>query len=166
MFSLLVNSENSCRVIAAKQIAAQCKTAGIQINVVECTYEQYVTRLQSGSFQLYLGEVQLLDNMDMTQLVVSGGSAAYGINNKIPENPTDNSNPEHQILSTPPCKAILDNYHAAQCGISDVAATLLTEMPQIPVCFLEGVLFYNSAIKGGIEASASDVYLNFENYEF
>lgn len=166
VFTLLVNSENSSRVAAANLIAAQCKTAGIQINVIECTYAQYVERLSSGSFQLYLGEVQMLDNMDMTQLVVAGGTAAYGVSDKTTPQPTDDTVPEQNIVQVSPCKSILDSYHAAQCGIGDVAATLLTEMPQIPVCYLEGVLFYNSTVRGGVEASSSDIYLNFENYEF
>ena len=162
VFTLLVNSENASRVAAANLIAAQCKTAGIQINVVSCTYEQYLTRLSTGSFQLYLGEVQLLDNMDMTQLVVSGGSAAFGVSDKVA---ADEALEENTVLVSP-CKSILDSYHTAQCGIGDVAGTLLTEMPQIPVCFLEGVLFYDSAIQGGVEPSSNDIYLNFENYEF
>lgn len=166
VFTLLVNSENSSRVAAANLIAAQCKTAGIQINVIQCTYEQYVERLSSGSFQLYLGEVQLLDNMDMTQLVVTGGTAAYGVSDKTAAQTDDTTVPEQETVQVSPCKSILDSYHAAECGIGDVAATLLTEMPQIPVCYLEGILFYDSSIKGGVQASSSDIYLNFENYEF
>lgn len=166
VFTLLVNSENSSRVAAANLIAAQCKAAGIQINVIQCTYEQYVERLSSGSFQLYLGEIQLLDNMDMTQLVVSGGTAAYGVSDKTESQSTDADVSESSALQVSPCKAILDSYHAEQCGIGDVAATLLTEMPQIPVCYLEGVLFYDSDITGGVQASSNDIYLNFENYEF
>ncbi len=170
VFTLLVNSENSSRVEAANLIAEQCKTAGIQINVITCTYEQYLERLSSGSFQLYLGEVQLLDNMDMTQLVVSGGTAAYGVSDTAAtdssvEQPEQDAT-EQDVVQDSPCKTILESYHAAQCGIGDVAGTLLTEMPQIPVCYLEGVLFYDSAIKGGVKASGSDIYLNFENYEF
>ncbi len=165
VFTLLVNSENSSRVAAANLIAAQCKNAGIQINVISCTYEQYVERLSSGSFQLYLGEVQLLDNMDMTQLVTSGGSAAYGISGQTA---TDTSLPqtEQDAVQQSPCKTILESYHNAKCSIGDVAGTLLTEMPQIPVCYLEGVLFYDYVIRSGVEASSSDIYLNFENYEF
>lgn len=171
VFTLLVNSENSSRVTAANLIAAQCKTAGIQINVIQCTYEQYLERLSSGSFQLYLGEIQLLDNMDMTQLVVAGGTAAYGVSDKIvsqtPDQNSQEPQPSEQVSTyASPCKAILESYHAGQCGIGDVAGTLLTEMPQIPVCYLEGVLFYDSSIKGGVEASNSDIYLKFENYEF
>lgn len=167
VFALLVNSENSSRVAAANLIAAQCKTAGIQINVVQCTYEQYVERLSSGDFQLYLGEVQVLANMDFTALVTEGGSAAYGVSNAAAQDkPEEQLTDEPLVAQTSPCKVILDSYHAGQCGIGDVAGTLLTEMPQIPICYLNGVLFYDSAIKGGIEASSSDIYLTFENYEF
>ena len=172
VFTLLVNSENSSRVTAASLIAAQCKTAGIQINVVECSYEQYVERLASGNFQLYLGEIQILDNMDFSQLVITGGSAAYGVSVQNEDDNTDVQNVENSDQSqitepqVSPCEQILAAYHSGKCGISDVAGTLLTEMPQIPVCYLNGVLFYDSAIKGGVEASGSDVYLSFENYEF
>ena len=107
----------------------------------------------------------MLDNMDMTQLVVPGGSAAYGVSNKTETQVTeDGQQSVVQVVS--PCKSILESYHSAQCGIGDVAATLLTEMPQIPVCYLKGVLFYDSSIMGGVQPSSSDVYFNFENYEF
>lgn len=170
-FTLLVNSENASRVAAANLIAAQCKTAGIQINVIECSYEQYVERLSSGGFQLYLGEVQVLDNMDFTNLVVPGGSAAYGVDtsaDNAADDEVQDAEDEEQI-TTPQknsCEQIIAAYHSGECGISDVAGTLLTEMPQIPVCYLNGVLFYDSAIKSGVQASSNDIYLSFENYEF
>lgn len=173
VFTLLVNSENSSRVTAAKLIAEQCKAAGIQINVVECSYEQYVERLASGSFQLYLGEIKVLNNMDFSQLVIPGGSAAYGVGAGEDDTAdTDVQNAENPDVSQSDtsrisgCEQILAAYHSGSCGISDVAGTLLTEMPQIPVCYLNGVLFYDSAIIGGVQASGSDVYLSFENYEF
>lgn len=162
-FTLLVNSENTARVAAAKLIASQCKTAGIQITVVECTYEQYVERLNTNAFQLYLGEVQILDNMDFSQLVVSGGSAAFGVANSE-SIATDEAQTSPTVTNG--CKQIITTYHNGECGISDVAGVLLTEMPQIPVCYLNGILFYNSQITGGVAASTSDIYLGFENYEF
>lgn len=175
VFSLLVNSENSSRVAAAELIAAQCKTAGIQINVVKCSYEQYVARLSAGQFQLYLGEVQLTNNMDFTNLVTPGGTAAFGISDPKPttdtddkdgEKPTQEQNEKPTENKTNGCSQIIAKYHNGECGISDVAGTLLTEMPQIPICYLNGVLFYSSAITGGVEVSCSDIYLSFENYQF
>ena len=173
VFSLLVNSENSSRVTAAKMIAEQCKAAGIQINVVECTYEQYVERLTNGDFHLYIGEVQVSDNMDFAPLVTNGGSASYGVAAKGEESSGDASSQtkpeeeqeEPQIVPNY-CEGILKSYHEGTCSIADVATTLLTELPQIPVCYLNGVLFYDSSIKNGVSASHSDIYLSFENYEF
>ncbi|MDO4608046.1 MAG: ABC transporter substrate-binding protein [Clostridia bacterium] len=183
-FNLLVNSENASRVAAADLIAAQCKAAGIQINVIKCTYAQYVERLTSGSFQLYLGEVQVLDNMDFSNLVLSGGSAAYGVGETTP--PTDEqakteAEGEAEVntqedgdttaeQATPPqedkCKNILTSYYDGQCSVGDVASVLLAEMPQIPICYLNGSMFYSAQIKGGVEASSSDIYFTIENYEF
>ena len=171
-FRLLVNSENSSRVAAAKLIAAQCNSAGIQLEVEECTFAQYTERLASGNFQLYLGETQILDNMDFTNLVLPGGSVAYGVglepddNANTAEPQTDEPQDTDTAPKTDTCEAILTSYKNGACGISDVAATLLTEMPQIPVCYLSGVLFYDSDITGGVVSSTSDIYLTIQNYEF
>lgn len=170
-FTLLVNSENESRVAAAELIAEQCKTAGIKISVVKCTYEQYVQNLSSGNFQLYIGEVQVYDNMDFSQLVLSGGSAAYGVSDKsaapTPSPVEDETEVQDEVeTQSDSCRQVINSYRNGECGISDVAATLLTEMPQIPLCYLNGVLFYDSDIKGGVEASNSDIYFSIENYEF
>ena len=175
--SLLVNSENVSRVTAAKLISEQCKESGINIKVVECSFEEYVERLANGDFELYVGEVQVLNNMDFTQLVTPNGSAAYGVQLKEPENETPADNPSssnNQPSETPDesevvksyCEIMLQSYHDGSCSITDVATTLLTEMPQIPICYLNGVMFYNSDIKGGVEVSVGDIYFNIENYEF
>lgn len=167
VFSLIVNSENASRVAAAKLIAQQCASAGIQINIVECTYEQYLERLTSGSFHLYLGEVRVGNNMDFTQLVTPGGSAAYGITAiTTPEEQQDASTESGDTPAQSGCESILASYHEGTCGISDVASTLLTEMPQIPICYINGAMFYSADIQNGVQASASDIYLNIENYEF
>ncbi len=184
VFTLLVNSENASRVATANLISAQCKAAGIQINVIECTYEQYVDRLTKGNFQLYLGEIQVLDNMDFSNLVLSGGSAAYGVGEAesaaeeaalqgTTQKETDegtetaeNSEVVEETLKEDGCKNILASYYAGECGIGDVASVLLAEMPQIPICYLNGSMFYSTQIKGGVASSSSDIYLTIENYEF
>ncbi len=182
-FTLLVNSENASRVAAAELIASQCKAAGIQINVIKCTYAQYVDRLTKGNFQLYLGEIQVLDNMDFSNLVLSGGTAAYGVGEPPPaentaeekaegaptaENAEDAEDAEAAAESPKEdrCKSILASYYSGGCGIGDVASVLLAEMPQIPVCYLNGSMFYSAQIKGGVHSSSSDIYLTIENYEF
>ena len=80
--SLLVNSDNAARISVARLISQRLSQVGIELKITEVSFEQYIQRLQSGAFDLYLGEVRLLANMDITQIVSPGGSAAYGIANK------------------------------------------------------------------------------------
>ena len=78
-FELLVNKENRLRVSAAKIIASRLSEYGISVRVAEKSFADYTAALSSGNFQLYLAEVAITPNMDISSLVTEGGSAAYGI---------------------------------------------------------------------------------------
>lgn len=162
-FTLLVNSENQSRLLAAKMISQQCRAAGIEIKVQERSYEQYLQALSSGGFQLYLGEVKILPNMDMSGLVVPGSSAAYGVTAEA-EEITDET--EQTVEKGNVCARMMASYHRGECTIGDVAGALITEMPQIPVCYRNGLLFYSSKVTSGVEASASDIFYSIEKYTF
>ncbi len=129
---LLVNSENQFRAEAADMIAAQLGSVGIKVDVQKVSYTDYLARLNEGSFDLYIGEVSILENMDVTALLCPGGSAAYGII-ETPETDTDDSNA--YSLS-----GIINGFYSGQNTISDIAATAISEMPIIPVCYRTGVL--------------------------
>lgn len=156
--TLLVNSDNQSRLTAANLIKKECKEAGIEINIIPRSYGDYVSMLSSGNFQLYLGEVKVLRNMDLKGLTVSGGSAAYGVSPAVIDESTG-----AEVKS--PCEEIISRYHSGECSLSDVAGVLITEMPQIPVCYRKGMLFYTARIKNSAEPSASDIFYGFENYK-
>ncbi len=163
-FTLLVNSENASRVAAADMISAQAKEAGIEISVIKVTYETYLERLKSGYFQLYLGEVYILPNMDVSPLVIPGGAAAYG---RVEEESTvsdvtDTENNGDESLTLPSVSTIINGYYSGSHTIADVASTLLTEMPAIPVCYRKGLLFYDPDTVDLISSSQSDIYCSTE----
>ena len=156
-FTLLVNADNASRVSAAKLIASQCRAAGIMITVVERPYNEYISLISSGNFQLYLGEIRVLANMDMSNLVVSGGSAAYGVSASVDEN---------GVRVKTVCEEMIYRYRAGECSLSDLAGAFLSEMPQIPVCYRNGMLFYTSRIKNSAEPSVCDIFFSFEYCKF
>lgn len=171
-FSLLVNKENSARVAAAKLIATQLKKQGIKITVVKVSFKEYKRRLKNGEFDLYLGEVKITENMDFSQLAISGGSAAYGIKaqkkkdtdkEEQTENNTENS--EKEKSKTLACSKVIKNFYKGKNSISDVAVTLQNDMPFIPVCYRMGVLFCNENIENLNMASLSDIYFSIESYK-
>ncbi len=152
-FSLLVNKENRSRVAAAELIASQLKEYGIRITVVKVSFEQYKKRLQSGDFQLYLGEVNITENMDVSRLVTEGGSAAYGIKNTV--YPTADG--EAPVANS---SDIIKAFYNGSAAITDVVSALQTEMPIIPICYRTGVLFSKNGINTGGNASQSNIYSN------
>lgn len=170
-FTLLVNSENRSRVLAARLIAEQCAEAGIEINVIERSYGEYASLLASNNFQLYLGEVKILPDMDMAQLVTRGGSAAFGVGLEPVENTEQNvGEGEQNAQVTAPTATVAENmisgYRGGQVSIADLAGALVTELPQIPVCYRNGMLFYSSDLGGEVTASADDIYYTIADYTF
>ena len=164
-FTLLVNSENKMRVSAAKVIASQLENAGIGIKIIEKSNSDYKSALKSGSFQLYLGEVRLTDNMDISPLVVSGGSVAYGLSKTTVKEDTENTGSQDTVtVKTGDIKTVLDGFYSGKNTIKDVASVLQTEMPVIPVCYRTGVLIYSENIENVNNSSLSDIYFSIDSY--
>ncbi len=173
-FTLLVNEENQSRVIAAELIKEQLKSVGIDITVVKKKYEQYMAALSQNAFQLYLGEISVPNNMDLSGLVISGGSAAFGVFGETVNPDKDNENKEEnesaeekpiEVVKTS-VQSVIEGFYSGNDSIGSVVSVLLTEMPQIPICYRQGVLFYDSKIESGVNASADDIYLSIEEYAY
>ena len=172
-FTMLVNSENRTRVAVAQLISNQLLNFGIKINVVEKSYADYTAALSSGDFQLYLGEVALTPNMDLSSLVAEGGSAAYGVKNQTKDNGEHSADVAAEDTESPQgneesatAAQLIEGLYNGQNTVSDVASVLQTEMPFIPICYRTGVLFYNDHIENVNNSSVSDIYFSIESYNF
>ncbi len=156
--SILVNEENSFRKNAADMIALNLKNIGISASVVAVPFEQYVSRLESGSFDLYIAEVNITHNMDISPLIVPGGSSAYGIKKDSASDATEDTTEDISVQN------IINAFYDGQCGIQDVAATTISGMPIIPICYRTGILFLSNKITANSSASADDIYNSIENW--
>ena len=165
-FSLLVNKENCMRVAAANEIAKQLADVGIKITVLEESYENYLQRLQSGGFQLYLGEIKLTDNMDLRPLVTQGGAVAFGVKNSEVIEIQETEEQEPQQTEDASCAQVIEKFYKGEASVNDVASVLQTDMPIIPICYRTGVLFCNDNIENVIDSSQSDIYFSIESYKF
>lgn len=75
---ILVNSDNPYKVAAAQQIAAAFQTVGIGASVNAVPYEEYMTALERGRFDIYYGETLLTPDFDLRPLVSEEGALNYG----------------------------------------------------------------------------------------
>ncbi len=178
-FELLVNKENRLRVSAARIIAKRLSEYGISVNVAEKSFADYTAALSSGNFQLYLAEVAITPNMDISSLVTEGGSAAYGI--KKPEKKEDGKKADEKTEQTGSTEStvseaeqteeqsltaaeLVSGFYAGTNTLADLSSVLQTEMPVIPLCYRTGVLFYNDKIENVNNSSCSDIYFSIDSY--
>ena len=113
---------------------------------------------------MFLGEVKLTENMDISSMILKNGSVAYGLPKEKHSNKedADNKNKKEEKAKTP--AQIVEGFYKGEYNIKDVATVLQTEMPFIPLCYRTGVLFYNENIENVNSFSASDIYLSIDSY--
>ena len=75
---LIVNSNSAKRVAAAERIAAAMGEVGFVVEVDALEEGDFREALTSGYFDLYLGEIRLPTNLDLSCFFSSAGSANYG----------------------------------------------------------------------------------------
>lgn len=74
--TLAVNSENGFRTAAADRLAQTLGELGIAVTVNRLTWENYLKALEKGEFDLYLGQIKLTADFDLTALLA--GELNYG----------------------------------------------------------------------------------------
>ena len=67
--TLLVNEESSFKVSAAQEIAMYLNTARLTVTVEAVPWDTFLTRLESGDFDLYYGECRLTADWDVSALL-------------------------------------------------------------------------------------------------
>lgn len=139
-YTLLVNSDNSFRTAAAQKIAKALNDAGFTVTVKAVPYAQYVSLVNSSSFDLYLGEIKLTENMNLNPFLVGGEVAAKGVN-----------------ASSEVCL----QYRSFKAGQTDMSAFMeqfLTDMPFVPICYREGMFAYREGFSGEFPYAYCNLY--------
>ena len=164
--SLLVNSDNAARVAVGNIVVKQLAAVGIEVKLRAVPYSQYVSLLKSGSFELYLAETRLLANMDLSQLVVSGGSMNFGVSSSVKTDPETNeptASPDGINLTA---AAAVTGFYEGKHTLGDVATAFISEMPIIPICYRSGVIMFTHKLSCEPICSASDIFSNINSYSF
>ena len=76
--TLLVNAENSFKVALAEHLAKQLAAVRVSVTPVVLPWAEYLSALQHGEFDLWLGEVRLTADWNVSPLIGTNGSLNYG----------------------------------------------------------------------------------------
>lgn len=124
---ILVNKESPTKVSCAQYIAKSLKNLGINATVDSKTFAEYKEALSTGAYDLYIGEVKLSPNMDLSAFFKSNGSASYGITSK-----TINS--------------AYNDFKTGSIDINTFIRVFEEEKPFIPICFRNYISYYSNEI--------------------
>ena len=170
--SILVNSESASKVTAATLIAESLGAVGIKATVNAVDKNSYFSALKNGQFQLYIGEVKLLPNMDIRSLVVKGGAAAYGMVTVPVSQPsadteavTDEPIADESYLDNETAYlSVIDGFYSGENTLSDLASSLLSSMPVIPLVYRNSFVFYSNEIESVYSPSFCDIFISVDKY--
>lgn len=145
---ILVNRENAARVKAATYVGEALQGAGFQVEIVQATWDEYQAAVKNLEFDLYLGEVNLPANMDLSVLFTS---AVCNTGEKAGT---------YAALSTE-ALSLLNG-----ADVRTFANNFQNALPFVPLYYSCDALAVNMEVKGSFGAAASELYFGMEHWTF
>ena len=149
--TLVVNSENAAKAAAAQRIAYQLESAGMEVTLEKLPFEDYTAALAAGNFDLYLGEVVLTADFDLSPLLASNGSLNYG---RWQDGQAD-------LLLAEMAAADWDSRRDAAAAL---LAYLAREAPIAPIAFKTGSVLAQWGRLSGLAPLRGNVFNQLENW--
>ena len=150
--TMIVNSENAARVAAAQRITEQLNAAGFHVTLEKMPFEDYTAALKAGSFDLYLAEVVLTADFDLSDLLLTGAPLNYGN--------WSNAEVETAIQAMRSAPDLV-RMSAAQ----NLYTLLCDQAPIAPVCFKNGSVLTRWGQLTGLEPIRGNVFYHLEHWK-
>ncbi len=171
-FKLIAAEGNAERLKCAKLLSEQLCELGFKTELSVLSWSEYKEALTYGNFDLYLAEVKLNNNMDVTELITSNGSLSYGIpdytassstssSDSKPDEDTDTKDEESSEpsgSSVPLIDSAVKGFYSSELSLFDIINAFNAEMPIIPICHRYGLSIYNPKLKVTDMSTVSDIY--------
>ena len=143
---LAVNSENTARKRAAQSVKLNLEAAGIGVDIIEESADAYKVRIASGDYDLFIGEVKLTADNDISSLLSPGSLNAV--------------NDEGATLLA------YNQYLAGEITLEDFLRTFDLKTPFIPILYRNGTAFFSATLNGNQTVTEYDVFAAMDKGEF
>ncbi len=156
---ILINSGNELRQQIAKRLSASLTELGITAPIEIKVWNQYTAALESGDFDIYLGEVILPADFDFSALVA--GPLNYGGF----ELGRDGETAEDAVLYP-----LLYQWRGVRQDAKEAAAAALwaefaTSVPFAPICFRTGTLLIRWGMAANVQPTQADLFRHMEEWQ-
>lgn len=146
--TLIVNTDNTYKIAIADYLAGDLAKSGVRVAVKKLTWEEYNTALAQGNFDLYLGQVKLTADFDLSALLQGGGSLNYG------------------GYADADTSTLLSGFLAANditrpAAASDLARRISEQAPFTVLCFKHWSILTHWGKLSGVTATQPNVFYHF-----
>ena len=157
--TFIVCSDSSAKTGVVRQFAEDMASLGLKITVKELSWDNYLTALEEGNFDLYYGEVRLRNNFDITELV------------QVRDEDEPGSNLNFSRSKDTSYITYVNNYLAAREADRPVLYRNLAEFVAqnamlIPIGFEKQQIICHRGVVKGVDANYGNPLYNFVNWEF
>ncbi len=126
--TLLYNSENVYRQQMAEMLQQQLWNFGLKLELKALPYEEYMTALANGEYDLYLGELAIDESMDIRRLFTAGEGYGYGVYGD-------------SLLT------VYQSYQQGSASIGLFLGVYEKNMPAIPLLYRQGLVIYGDHVE-------------------
>lgn len=142
--TILYNKENEFKTEMADIIAKSLSEVGFHVRLKGFSPQAYRYDLKEGAFDIYIGEMMLCDNMNLTPLL--SGDYAYGISKESPgvEKYT-------QFLQ-------------GKLELMDFINAFSEDMPIVPVCYRNALCLFTKSMSVGHSCCDNDIFYDIESW--
>ena len=143
---LLANSDSAEQSNVAEAVAAHMNRFGLVITVTKLPYDEFISRITSGSYDMFIGEINVPANMELTQITsASGNYFAY-------------NNPELDTIMAQMGMAASDE--ELKELFQQYSEIVLNDMPFSVIYYRKGSLISSANVTSGINPTYTWLYNN------
>ena len=142
--TILFSSENVFKSEAAQIIADSLEKIGFYVRLKPYETQAYLYDVKNMSFDMYIGEVKLNHNMDLTPLF--SGDASYG------------------IFETDKALLRYSEFLSGNCELIDFINTFYDDIPFAPLCYRNAVVSYTKSMHGDFRCCDADVFYDIDTW--
>ncbi len=151
----IVNNNSTVKLHAARKLAEDLTSIGIKTTLRELSWDDYMTALEEGTYDMYYGEVRLAADWDLSYLFADKNEDDIGMN--------------YGRFTDGQYAALYKAYLAADSGFRvqsfKEAARYVTETAAIvPVCFEKRQVLTHRGVVSGIAATQYDIFNKFSEW--
>lgn len=146
--TLICRDENSFMKNTAALIKDELSLVNISVEIKLLSDREFSAALREGEFDMYLSEIKLTKNMDLSPFFTSRGESHYGI-------ALDIINADEAYF----------RYRSGETELEDFLTAFDESMPFIPLLYRNGQFCYSRSLSGITDVTENDLFASIAQWE-